>query len=55
MSIGRAEAVRIWFHLSLLLLRSGPIDEAPDDFPESESMGHPYVEVGPGHGSHRSG
>ena len=50
MLAGRAEAVRLWFHLSLLFLRVGPIDEAPSDFLESESMGPPYAEVGPGHG-----
>ena len=55
MSAGRDKVVRIWFHLSLLILRVGPTDEAPGDFLESESTGPPYAEVGPGHGLHRSG
>ena len=55
MSAGRAEVIQLWFHLSLLLLRVAPTYEAIGDFPESESMGSLYAEVGLGHGSHRSG
>ena len=55
MSARRAEAVWLWFHFSLLLLRAGTTDETLGGLPESESMGPPYAEVGPGHGSHRSG
>ena len=55
MSARRAEAVRLWFHLSLLLLRAGSTNEATADLLESKSMGPPYAEVGPGHGSYTSG
>ena len=55
MSARRAEVVQLWFHLSLLLLSAGSTDEAIGDLSESESAGPPYDEVGPGHGSYRSG
>ena len=55
MSERRAEVVQLWFHLILLLLQAGPTNEAPGDFLESKSTGPLYVEVGLGHGSHRSG
>ena len=54
MSAGRDKEVWLWFHFSLLLLQVGTINETSGGLPESESMGPPYAEVGPGHGSYRS-
>ena len=54
MLAGRAKAVWIWFHFTLLLLQAGTIDETLGALQESESAGPLYAKVGPGHGSYRS-
>ena len=55
MSAGRTEAVWLWFHFSLLLLRAGTIDETSGGLHRDESAGPSYAEVGPNYGSYWSG
>ena len=50
MSVGRAKALWLWFHFSLLLLRAGSTDETLGGLLEFESAGPLYAEVGSGDG-----